>query len=72
MKGEDHYEDMASVMDDEVDFIEDPVNYEKEYQGRMSPFVKEKIYREYLQGKSVKDLSLKFGIMHARVKAIVH
>ena len=37
----------------------------------MSPFVKERIYREYLTGSSVKDLSLKYGILQQRVKAIV-
>jgi hypothetical protein len=37
----------------------------------MSPFVKETIFREYQKGMSVKDLSLKYGIMQQRVKAIV-
>lgn len=58
-------------LDDEIDFLEDPENFDKEYNGRLSPFVKEKIYREYLQGKPVKDLSLKYGILQQRVKAIV-
>lgn len=37
----------------------------------MSPFAKENVYREYLKGAKVKDLSLKYGIMPQRVKAIV-
>jgi hypothetical protein len=31
--------------------------------GRVSPFAKELIYRSYLKGATVKDLSLKFGIL---------
>ena len=40
--------------------------------GRVSPFAKELIYRSYLKGSTVKDLSLKFGILPQRVKAIVY
>lgn len=29
--------------------------------GRFSPMAKEKIYRLYLKGATIKDLSLKFG-----------
>jgi len=53
-----------SQIDDEVDFLEDPENFEKGYYGRMSPFAKEHIYREYHKGMSIKDLSLKYGILH--------
>ena len=38
----------------------------------MSPFAKEAVYRQYLKGATVKDLSLKFGILPQRVKAIVY
>lgn len=55
-----------------VDFFNDPENFEKEYEGRLSLAAKETIYRQYLVGKSVKDLSLQFGILQQRVKAIVH
>jgi hypothetical protein len=41
-------------------------------QGRMSPFAKEKLYRLYIKGTSIKDLSLKFGCLPQRVKAIVY
>ena len=41
-------------------------------QGRLSPEVKERIYREYLTGTTVKDLSLAYGILPQRVKAIVY
>lgn len=54
-----------------MDFLENPTTFESGYNGRMSPFVKETIYREYHRGMSVKDLSLKYGILHQRVKAII-
>ena len=38
----------------------------------MSPHAKEELYRSYLQGTKVKDLSLKYGILPQRVKAIVY
>jgi len=47
------------------------VQYEKGYCGRLSPHVKETIYREYHKGMAIKDLSLKYGILQQRVKAIV-
>ena len=40
-------------------------------QGRLSPVAKERLYRTYQQGATVKDLSLKYGILPERVKAIV-
>ena len=43
--------------------MEDPENHERAYYGRLSPFVKENIYREYIKGYTIKDLSLKYGIM---------
>jgi hypothetical protein len=58
-------------IEEEIDFMEDPENFEKGYYGRLSPFAKEQLYREYHKGMSVKDLSLKYGIMHQRVKAII-
>lgn len=54
-----------------MEFIDDPDHYEDDYVGRLSPFAKEKIYREYLLGKSIKDLSLKYGVLHTRVKCII-
>lgn len=42
------------------------------YQGRLSPWAKEDIYRSYLKGVSVKDLSLRYGIFAMRVKAVVY
>ena len=38
----------------------------------MSPQAKEELYRSYLQGTRIKDLSLKYGILPQRVKAIVY
>lgn len=39
--------------------------------GRVSPWCKEEIYRNYLEGWTVKDLSFKYGLLPERVKAIV-
>lgn len=36
---------------------------EHSYFGRMSPFAKEDLYRSYLRGMTIKDLSLKYGIL---------
>jgi len=67
--------DKAAVIekeiDEEMDFLENPTTFETGYNGRMSPFVKETIYREYQRGMTIKDLSLKYGILHMRVKAII-
>jgi len=60
-----------SEIDAEIDFLEEYMDYDGGYQGRLSPYVKEKLYREYMKGMPVKDLSLKYGIMHMRVKAII-
>jgi len=49
----------------------DMVNKNLQYNGRLSPLAKEQIYRSYLKGMTVKDLSLRFGILPQRVKAIV-
>lgn len=37
----------------------------------MSPMGKEQLYVDYQKGMSVKNLSLKYGILQERVKAIV-
>ena len=50
-------------IEEEIDFLDDPENYERAYYGRMSPFVKENIFREYQKGYTIKDLSLKYGIL---------
>lgn len=39
--------------------------------GRVSPWAKEEIFRLFLQGWAVRDLSLRYGILPERVKAIV-
>lgn len=33
------------------------------YLGRLSPFAKELIYRNYLKGATIKDLSLRYGVL---------
>ena len=37
--------------------------FDDDYYGRMSPFSKEMMYREYQKGMTVKDLSLKYGVL---------
>jgi Eukaryotic mitochondrial regulator protein len=44
---------------------------EIQYNGRLSPLAREEIYRTYLKGTTIKELSLKFGILPQRVKAII-
>jgi len=52
--------------------MQNPSRYESGYHGRLSPVAKENLYREYHKGMSVKDLSLKYGILQQRVKAIIY
>jgi len=59
-------------LDEELNLAEDPENYEGTYCGRMSPFSKEMLFREYQKGMTIKDLSLKYGILQQRVKAIIY
>jgi hypothetical protein len=56
----------------EKDFISENIARDRQYIGRLSPVVKERIYRLYLKGATPKDLSLRFGIFADRVKAIVY
>ena len=42
------------------------------FRGRMSPMAKELLYKEYLKGSTVKNLSLQYGILPQRVRAIVY
>lgn len=49
-----------------------PFQFSETYEPRMSPFSKEILYREYQKGMTIKDLSLKYGILQQRVKAIVY
>jgi hypothetical protein len=42
------------------------------YNGRMSPAAKEELFRNYQRGWTVKNLSLKYGILPQRVKAIIY
>lgn len=52
--------------------MQNPTTFEAGYVGRLSPLAKERLYREYHKGTSIKDLSLKYGILQVRVKAIIH
>jgi hypothetical protein len=52
--------------------LEDQIEKEsKKIVGRVSPWCKEEIYRSYLEGWTVKDLSYKYGLLPERVKVIV-
>lgn len=55
----------------EKDFITENEAQDRQYTGRLSPTVKERIYRLYLKGATPKELGLRFGIFPDRVKAIV-
>jgi hypothetical protein len=41
------------------------------FHGRLSPFAKEMIYRNYQKGATIKDMSLRFGVLPQRIKAII-
>ena len=56
---------------DEDDFEQDKLADENQIHGRVSPWCKEEIYRSYLEGWTVKDLSYKYGLLPERVKVIV-
>lgn len=50
---------------------ENVFNFKENHEGRVSPWAKEQIYRDYILGATIRDLSLKFGILPERVKAII-
>jgi len=63
---------------DEVQRRENDITHAKgleqqgiQYNGRMSPIAKEELYHNYQKGVTIKDLSLKYGILPQRVKAII-
>lgn len=64
--------DLHDKWENEKEMIKDWDDMETAFNGRMSPFAKELVYRSYLKGATVKDLSLKFGILAQRVKAIIY
>jgi len=51
--------------------IRTKIGKKQQYNGRLSPIAKERIYRLYLKGATPKELSLRFGIFPDRVKAVV-
>ena len=57
--------------EDELKDMEDVFDEDDMFHGRMSPFAKEMLYRNYMKGATVKDLSLKYGVIPQRVKAII-
>ena len=76
--------DRLNAMNFINDYPEEQLNKEQElkmvkgmeqqdiqFNGRMSPIAKEELYRNYLKGMTIKDLSLKYGCLPQRVKAII-
>lgn len=66
-------EEVLNPFNDEEDYNEDSLIDPKSeiLYGRMSPWAKEELFRLFLQGWTVRDLSLRYGILPERVKAIV-
>jgi hypothetical protein len=60
-----------SFNDGKTGFDEDIEKESKKIVGRVSPWCKEEIYRNYLEGWTMKDLSYKYGLLPERVKVIV-
>ena len=60
---QNHAQAKVAEIDEQIDFLQDPESFARAYHGRMSPFVKERIYRDYHSGISIKNLSLKYGIL---------
>lgn len=65
-------QDLHEKWEAEKQMMQDWDEQETPLVGRVSPFAKELLYRSYLKGSTVKDLSLKFGLLPQRVKAIVY
>ena len=76
--------DRLSTMKAVSDYPEEMLNREREikmaksyeqqdiaYTGRLSPVAKEELYRNYQKGTTIKELSLKYGCIPQRVKAII-
>lgn len=72
---QDAYEELMN--DDEgldqqlLNAEEDIIDSSENHFGRLSPHAREEIYEFYNNGWSVKDISLKYGIMPARTVAII-
>lgn len=45
--------------------------FKRKFKGRVSPWAKEEILRLHLDGWSIRDISLRYGIIPERVKAII-
>ena len=41
------------------------------HEGRLSPKAKENIYQSYMEGWTVRDLALRYGIIPERVKSVI-
>lgn len=53
------------------DFDDDDPYGMEENKGRLSPYAKESIWNDFHEGMSVRDISLKYGILPERTKAVV-
>jgi hypothetical protein len=70
-KAMDDHPDELHQKEHELKFLKNLENQEILYNGRMSYQGKEELYLNYQKGMSIKDLSLKYGILPQRVKAII-
>jgi len=64
MSREKRFEELTSD-DEDSEWEDNPLA------ARLSPAAKEKIYLDYRAGTSVTDISLRYGILNERVKAVV-
>jgi hypothetical protein len=64
-------QDLIKTREAERRMMKDFRHANTDFRGRMSPIAKELLYREYLKGATVKNLSLQYGILPQRVRAIV-
>lgn len=71
LKTQQDYGDELMKRDAELKMARQLEMSEIQYNGRISPIAKEELYRLYLKGTTIKDLSLKYGILPQRVKAVI-
>lgn len=71
MKFQLDYPEEVTRRENEIKLAKGLEQQDIQYNGRMSPIAKEELYRNYEKGMKIKDLSLKYGVLPQRVKAII-
>lgn len=71
MQGYNDFEEEAIQHEAQIDLMRNLEDQEIAYYGRMSPVAKQELYLNYQKGMTIKDLSLKYGCLPQRVKAII-